>query len=138
MNNNNKPFRKAQNRRDQKAVYNQYSDFSKDIPNLIKVGQKYQASGNVCLGVATNAKNWKPWRFGKPSYLLHPMTVIQIGKINTIYLSTALVCDYLRKYSSELRELESGGFNGLKTRSFIVKIKDLENFCNNQALPVAA
>ena len=43
-----------------------------------------------------------------------------------------------RKHNSELRELESVGFNGLKTRSFIVKIEDLENFCNNESLLIAA
>jgi hypothetical protein len=134
----NKTYRKAAINRDKKKSYNQYSDFSKDIPNLVKVGTKYQGSGNVCLGVAKNAGNWKPWRFGKQSYLLHPMTLIQIGKIKTIYLSTALVCEYLRKNNSELRELESGGFNGLKTKSFIVKIEDLENFCNNQGSSIAA
>ena len=73
--------RRAAINRDKKKVYNQYSDFSKDIPNLVKVGTKYQASGNVCLGVAKNAGDWKPWRFGKHSQILHPMTVIQIGKI---------------------------------------------------------
>jgi hypothetical protein len=135
---NNTKNRKTAITRDKKKAYNQYSDFSKDIPNLVKVGTKYQASGNVCLGVAKNAGNWKPWRFGKQSYLLHPMTLIQIGKIKTIYLSTALVCEYLRKHNSELRELESVGFNGLKTRSFIVKIEDLENFCNNESLLIAA
>jgi len=131
-------YRKTAINRDNKKSYNQYSDFSKDIPNLVKVGTKYQGTGNVCLGVAKNAGNWKPWRFGKPSYQLHPITVIQIGKIRNIYLSTSSICDYLRLNSSELRDLESGGFNGLKTRSFIVKINDLENFCNNQGLPVAA
>ena len=119
-------------------MYNQYSDFSKEIPNLVKVGTKYQASGNVCLGVAKNAGNWKPWRFGKHSQFLHPMTVIQIGKIRTIYLSTPLVCAYLRKFKSELRELESVGFNGLKTKSFIVKIDDLETYCNQETMLIAA
>lgn len=129
--------RKVATKRDKKKAYNQYSDFSREIPNLVKVGTKYQASGNVCLGVAKNAGNWKPWRFGKKSYLLHPMTLIQIGKIKTIYLSTASVCEYLDKHNSELRELESVGFNGLKTRSFIVKINDLENFCNNESFSIA-
>jgi len=135
---NNTKNRRAAINRDKKKVYNQYSDFSKDIPNLVKVGTKYQASGNVCLGVAKNAGDWKPWRFGKHSQILHPMTVIQIGKIKTIYLSTALVCEYLRKYKLELRELESVGFNGLKTKSFIVKIDDLETYCNQEAMLVAA
>ena len=138
MEKRNKPYKKAKASRDKKKVYNQYSDFSKDIPNLVKVGTKYQASGNVCLGVAKNAGDWKPWRFGKHSQILHPMTVIQIGKIKTIYLSTALVCEYLRKYKLELRELESVGFNGLKTKSFIVKIDDLETYCNQEAMLVAA
>ena len=138
MTTNNEAFLKARVNRDKKKVYNQYSDFSKDIPNLVKVGTKYQASGNVCLGVAKNAGDWKPWRFGKHSQILHPMTVIQIGKIKTIYLSTALVCEYLRKYKLELRELESVGFNGLKTKSFIVKIDDLETYCNQEAMLVAA
>jgi len=133
-----KQYRKAPVSRDKKKVYNQYSDFSKDIPNLVKVGTKYQATGNVCLGVAKNAGNWKPWRFGKHSQILHPMTVIQIGKIKTIYLSTASICEYLRKNNSELRELESVGFNGLKTRSFIVKIDDLETYCNQEAILIAA
>ena len=138
MEKRNKSYKKAKASRDKKKVYNQYSDFSKDIPNLVKVGTKYQASGNVCLGVAKNAGDWKPWRFGKHSQILHPMTVIQIGKIKTIYLSTALVCEYLRKYKLELRELESVGFNGLKTKSFIVKIDDLETYCNQEAMLVAA
>ena len=138
MEKRNKSYKKAKASRDKKKVYNQYSDFSKDIPNLVKVGIKYQASGNVCLGVAKNAGDWKPWRFGKHSQILHPMTVIQIGKIKTIYLSTALVCEYLRKYKLELRELESVGFNGLKTKSFIVKIDDLETYCNQEAMLVAA
>ena len=57
---NNTKNRRAAINRDKKKVYNQYSDFSKDIPNLVKVGTKYQASGNVCLGVAKNAGDWKP------------------------------------------------------------------------------
>ena len=127
MEKRNKSYKKAKASRDKKKVY-----------NLVKVGTKYQASGNVCLGVAKNAGDWKPWRFGKHSQILHPMTVIQIGKIKTIYLSTALVCEYLRKYKLELRELESVGFNGLKTKSFIVKIDDLETYCNQEVMLVAA
>ena len=125
-------------KRDKKKVYNQFSDFSREIPNLVNVGDKYQARGNVCLGTATNAYTWKPWRFGKKSYLLHPITVIQIGKVKTLYLNTALVCEYLIRNKSRLRELESAGFKGLKTRSYIVNIQDLENFCNEESLLIAS
>jgi hypothetical protein len=40
MTGNNAAFLKARENRDKKKVYNQYSDFSRDIPNLIKVGKK--------------------------------------------------------------------------------------------------
>jgi hypothetical protein len=134
----NKTYRKAATNRDKKKTYNQYSDFSKDIPNLVKVGDKYQSSGNVCLGIAKNAGDWRPWRFGKHSYLLHPMTVIQIGKLRTLYLNTYLVCEYLSINKNNLRELESVGFKGLKTKSYIVKINELEDFCTNESLSVAS
>ena len=134
----NQTYRKNATNRDKKKTYNQYSDFSKDIPNLVKVGDKYQASGNVCLGIAKNAGDWRPWRFGKHSYLLHPMTVIQIGKVRTLYLNTYLVCEYLSINKNNLRELESVGFKGLKTKSYIVKINELEDFCTNESLSVAS
>lgn len=122
-------FQKAKNTRDKtKKVYNQYSDFSKDMPNLIKVGKKYKNSGNVCLGYAKNAGDWRPWRFGKHSIILHPSTVIQIEGGDTYWLQTANVCDYLRKNKNSLRELETNKFKGLKTKSYIVNIKDLVNY----------
>jgi len=122
-------FQKAKNNRDKtKKVYNQYSDFSKDMPNLIKVGKKYKNSGNVCLGYAKNAGDWRPWRFGKHSIILHPSTVIQIEGGDTYWLQTANVCDYLRKNKNSLRELETNKFKGLKTKSYIVNIKDLVNY----------
>jgi hypothetical protein len=135
---NNTRNRKAAINRDKKKVYNQYSDFSKDIPNLVKVGTKYQASGNVCLGVAKNAGDWKPWRFGKHSIILHQSTVIQIEGGDTFWLQTANVCDYLRKNKNVLRALESKGFNGLKTKSYIVKIEDLVAYDLQQKYQVAA
>ena len=58
MTTNNEAFMKARVNRDKKKVYNQYSDFSRDIPNLRKVGKKYKNSGNVCLGYAKNAGDW--------------------------------------------------------------------------------
>ena len=122
-------FQKAKNNRDKtKKVYNQYSDFSKDMPNLIKVGKKYKNSGNVCLGYAKNAGDWRPWRFGKHSIILHPSTVIQIEGGDTFWLQTSNVCDYLRKNKNSLRELETNKFKGLKTKSYIVNIKDLVNY----------
>jgi hypothetical protein len=122
-------FQKAKNNRDKKKkVYNQYSDFSKDMPNLIKVGKKYNNSGNVCLGYAKNAGEWRPWRFGKHSIMLHPSTVIQIEGGDTYWLQTSNVCDYLRKNKNSLRELETNKFKGLKTKSYIVNIKDLVNY----------
>ena len=121
-------FQKAKNNRDKKKVYNQYSDFSKDIPNLIKVGKKYKNIGNVCLGYAKNAGDWRPWRFGKHPIILHPSTVIQIEGGDTYWLQTANVCDYLRKNKNSLRELETNKFKGLKTKSYIVNIKDLVNY----------
>ena len=122
-------FQKAKTNRDNnKNVYNQYSDFSKDMPNLIKVGKKYKNSGNVCLGYAKNAGDWRPWRFGKHSIILHPSTVIQIEGGDTYWLQTANVCDYLRKNKNSLRELETNKFKGLKTKSYIVNIKDLVNY----------
>ena len=122
-------FQKAKYNRDKtKKVYNQYSDFSKDMPNLIKVGKKYKNSGNVCLGYAKNAGDWRPWRFGKHSIILHPSTVIQIEGGDTYWLQTANVCDYLRKNKNSLRELETNKFKGLKTKSYIVNIKDLVNY----------
>ena len=126
---NNLAFQKAKNNRDKtKKVYNQYSDFSKDMPNLIKVGKKYRNSGNVCLGYAKNAGDWRPWRFGKHSIMLHPSTVIQIEGGDTYWLQTFNVCDYLRKNKNSLRELETNKFKGLKTKSYIVNIKDLVNY----------
>jgi len=124
--------------RDKKKVYNQYSDFSKEIPNLLKITKKYKNSGNVCLGYAKNAGNWKPWRFGKHSFILHPSTVIQIEGGKTYWLKTANVCDYLRLNKNSLRELESNKFNGLKTKSYIVKIEDLVNYDLQQNYQVAA
>jgi hypothetical protein len=122
-------FQKAKTNRDKKKkVYNQYSDFSKEMPNLIKVGKKYKNSGNVCLGYAKNAGDWRPWRFGKHSIILHPSTVIQIEGGDTYWLQTANVCDYLRKHKNSLRELETNKFKGLKTKSYIVNIKDLVNY----------
>jgi hypothetical protein len=138
MNTNNTAFLKAKNNRDKKKVYNQYSDFSKEIPNLIKVGKKYKNSGNVCLGYAKNAGDWKPWRFGKHSIILHPSTAIQIEGGQTYWLQTANVCDYLRKNKNVLRALDSKGFNGLKTKSYIVKIEDLVNYDLQQNYQVAA
>ena len=129
MEKNTLAFQKAKNNRDKKKkVYNQYSDFSKDMPNLIKVGKKYKNSGNVCLGYAKNAGDWRPWRFGKHSIILHPSTVIQIEGGDTYWLQTAYVCDYLRKNKNSLRELETNKFKGLKTKSYIVNIKDLVNY----------
>ena len=129
MEKNTLAFQKAKNNRDKKKkVYNQYSDFSKDMPNLIKVGKKYKNSGNVCLGYAKNAGDWRPWRFGKHSIILHPSTVIQIEGGDTYWLQTANVCDYLRKNKNSLRELETNKFKGLKTKSYIVNIKDLVNY----------
>lgn len=129
MKENTLAFQKAKNNRDRKQkVYNQYSDFSKDMPNLIKVGKKYRNSGNVCLGYAKNAGDWRPWRFGKHSIILHPSTVIQIEGGDTYWLQTANVCDYLRKNKNSLRELETNKFKGLKTKSYIVNIKDLVNY----------
>jgi hypothetical protein len=129
MEKNTLAFQKARNNRDKKKkVYNQYSDFSKDMPNLIKVGKKYKNSGNVCLGYAKNAGDWRPWRFGKHSIILHPSTVIQIEGGDTYWLQTANVCDYLRKNKNSLRELETNKFKGLKTKSYIVNIKDLVNY----------
>jgi hypothetical protein len=129
MEKNTLAFQKAKNNRDKKKkVYNQYSDFSKDMPNLIKVGKKYKNSGNVCLGYAKNAGDWRPWRFGKHSIILHPSTVIQIEGGDTYWLQTANVCDYLRKNKNSLRELETNKFKGLKTKSYMVNIKDLVNY----------
>jgi hypothetical protein len=122
-------FQKAKNNRDKKKkTYNQYSDFSREIPNLIKVGKKYKNSGNVCLGYAKNAGDWRPWRFGKPTIILHPSTVIQIEGGQTYWLQTTNVCDYLRKNKNALRELETNKFKGLKTKSYIVNIEDLVNY----------
>ena len=125
---NNEAFLKARVNRDKKRVYNQYSDFSRDIPNLIKVGKKYKNSGNVCLGYAKNAGDWRPWRFGKHPIMLHPSTVIQIEGGQTLWLQTANVCDYLQSHKDSLRELDTNKFKGLKTRSYIVNIQDLVNF----------
>ena len=58
--------------------------------------------------------------------------------MKTLYLNTALVCEYLIRNKSRLRELESAGFKGLKTRSYIVNIQDLENFCNEESLLIAS
>ena len=138
MNTTNMAFLKAKNNRDKKRVYNQYSDFSKEIPNLIKVGKKYKNSGNVCLGYAKNAGDWKPWRFGKHSIILHPSTAIQIEGGKTYWLQTANVCDYLRENKNVLRALDSKGFNGLKTKSYIVKIEDLVNYDLQKNYQVAA
>ena len=130
-------FQKAKTNRDKKKVYNQYSDFSTDMPNHIKVTKKYKNSGNVCLGYAKNAGDWKPWRFGKHSIILHQSTVIQIEGGETFWLLTANVCEYLRKNKNALRALESKGFNGLKTKSYIVKIEDLVNYDRQQKYQVA-
>jgi hypothetical protein len=114
MTTNTLAFQKAKTNRDKKKrVYNQYSDFSREIPNLIKVGKKYKNSGNVCLGYAKNAGDWRPWRFGKHSMILHPSTVIQIEGGQTYWLQTTNVCDYLRKHKNSLRELETNKFKGL-------------------------
>ena len=128
MTSKNEAFMKARVNRDKKRVYNQYSDFSRDIPNLIKVGKKYKNSGNVCLGYAKNAGDWRPWRFGKHPIMLHPSTVIQIEGGQTLWLQTANVCDYLQSHKDSLRELDTNKFKGLKTRSYIVNIQDLVNF----------
>jgi len=137
MTTNTLAFQKAKTNRDKKKVYNQYSDFSTEMPNHIKVGKKYKNSGNVCLGYAKNAGDWKPWRFGKHSIILHQSTVIQIEGGETYWLQTANVCDYLRKNKNVLRALDSKGFNGLKTKSYIVKIEDLVNYDRQQKYQVA-
>ena len=134
----NETFEKARENRDKKKVYNQYSDFSRDIPNLIIVGKKYRKSGNVCLGYSKNAGDWKPWRFGKHPIMLHPSTVIQIEGGKTHWLQTANVCDYLRSKKNSLRELDTNKFKGLKTRSYIVNIQDLVNYDLEQSYQVAA
>jgi len=138
MTSQNLAFQKAKLNRDKKMVYNQYSDFSRDIPNLIKVRKNYKNSGNVCLGYAKNAGDWKPWRFGKHSILLHPSTVIEIEGGKTFWLLTTNVCDYLRKNKNSLRELDSNKFNGMKTRSYLVNIEDLVNFDLQQNYEVVA
>jgi hypothetical protein len=139
MEKNTLAFQKAKNNRDKKKkVYNQYSDFSTDLPNHIKVTKKYKNSGNVCLGYAKNAGDWKPWRFGKHSIILHQSTVIQVEGGKTYWLQTANVCDYLRKNKNTLRPLESKGFNGLKTKSYLVKIEELVNYDLQQKYQVAA
>jgi hypothetical protein len=130
-------FYKAKSNRDKKKVYNQYSDFSREIPNLIKVRKKYKYSGNVCLGYAKNAGDWKPWRFGRHAILLHPSTVIEIEGGKTYWLLTTNVCDYLRRNKNSLRELDSNKFNGMKTRSYLVNIEDLVNFDLQQTLQLA-
>lgn len=131
-------YTKAAVKRDKKKVYNQYSDFSKEIPNLIKVTKKYKNSGNVCLGYAKNAGHWNPWRFGKHAFSLHPSTVIKIEGGNTFWLKTENVCNYLRLNKYSLRELETNKFKGLKTKSYIVKIEDLVNYDLQQNYQVAA
>lgn len=133
-----KQYRRAVRNRDKKKAYNQFSDFSSEYPNEVKVLDKYIGTGNVCLGTATNAKVWKPWRFGKHPYLLHPITVITIGKDKNIYLNTYLICKYLRLNKNNLREIESAGFKGLKTKAYLVNIKELEDFCKNESLSVAS
>ena len=141
MSTNTLAFQKAKTNRDKKKkkkVYNQYSDFSREIPNLIKVGKKYKNSGNVCLGYAKNAGDWRPWRFGKHSMILHPSTVIQIEGGQTYWLQTTNVCDYLRKHKNSLRELETNKFKGLKTKSFIVNIEDLVNYNLKMNYEIAA
>jgi hypothetical protein len=131
-------FEKARNNRDRKSAYNQYSDFSREIPNLMKVTKKYKNSGNVCLGYAKNAGNWRPWRFGKQPFTIHPSTVIQIEGGNTYWLQTVNVCKYLEENRLKLRELESNKFKGLVTKSYIVKIEDLIEYDLQQSFELAA
>ena len=135
---NNLAFNKAKNTRDKKKVYNQYSDFSSEIPNLIIIRKQYKNSGNACFGYAKNAGDWKPWRFGLHPLMLHSSTVIQIEGGKTHWLQTENVCEYLSKNKNELRELDSKGFNGLRTKSYLVNIEKLVNFDLQKKYEIAA
>lgn len=107
-----------------------YADFNSSQPNLVQVGKKYVKSGNICLGIEKVINgNSKTWRFGKHPLSLHPFTYIDIAGQNYIELETQAILKYIHLNWKNLRLIQTPGFNGLVTKSYLVKIDDLVSFC---------
>lgn len=107
-----------------------YADFNSTQHNLVQVGKKYAKSGNVCLGVekVINGHS-KTWRFGKHPMTIHPFTYIDIAGKTYIELETQAILKYIKQNWSKLRLIETVGFKGMHTKSYLVKIDELVTFC---------
>lgn len=107
-----------------------YSDFNISGPNHVQVGRKYVKSGNVCLGIekVINGRS-KTWRFGKHPMSLNPCTFLDIAGQDYIQLETQAILKFINKNRWNLKLIESTGFGGMTTKSFLVNINELVSFC---------
>lgn len=107
-----------------------YSDFNLMKPNLVQVGKKYANSGNICLGIEKVINgNSKTWRFGKHPMSLNPCTFIDIAGRDYIQLETQAILKYIDRNRWNLKLIETTGFGGMFTKSFLVNIDELVSFC---------
>lgn len=107
-----------------------YSDFNLTKPNLVQVGKKYANSGNICLGIEKVINgNSKTWRFGKHPMSLNPCTFIDIAGRDYIQLETQAILKYINRNRWNLKLIETTGFGGMFTKSFLVNIDELVSFC---------
>lgn len=107
-----------------------YSDFNLTKPNLVQVGKKYANSGNICLGIEKVINgNSKTWRFGKHPMSLNPCTFIDIAGKDYIQLETQAILKYIDRNRWNLKLIETTGFGGMFTKSFLVNIDELVSFC---------
>jgi len=107
-----------------------YSDFNLIKPNLVQVGKKYANSGNICLGIEKVINgNSKTWRFGKHPMSLNPCTFIDIAGRDYIQLETQAILKYIDRNRWNLKLIETTGFGGMFTKSYLVKVDELVSFC---------
>jgi len=107
-----------------------HSDFNTSQPNLVQVGKKYVKSGNVCLGVEKVISGQsKTWRFGKHPMTIHPFTYIDIAGKYYLELETQAILKFIKQNWTRLRLIETSGFKGMRTKSYLADIKELEMFC---------
>ena len=111
-----------------------YSDFNLMKPNIVQVGKRYANSGNICLGIEKVINgNSKTWRFGKHPMSLNPCTFVDIAGRDYIQLETQAILKYIDRNRWNLKLIETTGFGGMFTKSFLVNIDELVSFCNENS-----
>lgn len=123
-----------------KSAKSQYlsSDWNSSKPNTIYVGEKSAHFGNVFISVAKwNGSAMVPFRAGHELSMVHPLTIITVGKEAPFKINTKRMYQYLHeKQKAGEIFLEARDFGKCPNDAYRVSLADLVLFANIEDHPI--